>query len=319
VTEVGEHLVVQLRTLLEELATLSDPGAAAVQIESVTSEAGEQVAAALARATRAERATRAAEVDREQADTAAEEALLRLEEVNADLERTKQSWRAEVEDLTAAQQTLERDHQTAMAEAAAVAATAAEEHRQALAAAAQERAELTAAHDRSLEEAHEAALAREDVLTSRVEEQLRSTEQARQEADAARRSAEGEARAVRSAMERAEVETATGRAQLAQLRELEWQLRDEAAQLRTDLAVTRNECEAAQSEVARERATADQRVREVRDLLAVELARLHEEVDTLRQGAQSPKGRAKDGAPEPVTPTRRRGRKTEPADGDTTG
>jgi len=206
-----------------------------------------------------------------------------------------------------------------MAEAAAAAIAAAEEHRQALAIAAQERAELTAAHDRALEQAHESALAREDVLTSRAEEQFRSTEQARQEADAARRSAEGEARAAQSAVEQAEVESATARAQLARLRELERQLRDEAAQLRTDLAVTRSEREAAQSEVARERVTADQRVRAVRDLLAVELTRLHEEVDMLRQGVQKREDSTQDGAPEPVMPPHRRGGKTKPAAAETTG
>ncbi len=106
--EVGEHLVTQLRTLLDELGVLGDPEAAAAQIESVTTEAGEQVAAATARAARAERAARSAEAEREQADTAAEEALARLEEVSAELEQTRQAWQTEVGALTVAQAELIR-------------------------------------------------------------------------------------------------------------------------------------------------------------------------------------------------------------------
>ena len=49
-----EHLSVQLAAVVDELRTMADPDAAEAQIESVTTEAAEQVAAASARASRAE-------------------------------------------------------------------------------------------------------------------------------------------------------------------------------------------------------------------------------------------------------------------------
>ncbi|MPZ12773.1 MAG: pyridoxal-phosphate dependent enzyme, partial [Kiloniellaceae bacterium] len=75
VREVSEHFLAQFRELVDELATLGDPDAVEAQLETVTTEADEQVAAASARATRAEQAQRRAEVERGQAEAAAEEAL----------------------------------------------------------------------------------------------------------------------------------------------------------------------------------------------------------------------------------------------------
>lgn len=74
VTDVGELLVQQLGTLVVELRTVGDPDAAEAEIETVTSEAAEQMAAATARANRAEKARREAEADKAEADAAAAEA-----------------------------------------------------------------------------------------------------------------------------------------------------------------------------------------------------------------------------------------------------
>ncbi|WP_146069862.1 hypothetical protein [Cryobacterium sp. M15] len=56
-----EHLSLQLNALVKELHTVADPDAPEVQIESVTAEAAERVAAASARAIRAEQGQRQAE------------------------------------------------------------------------------------------------------------------------------------------------------------------------------------------------------------------------------------------------------------------
>src|SRR5665811_1601140 len=53
-----EHLGQQLNALVDELRTVADPDAAEAQIESVTTDAAEQVAAAAARASRAEQGQR---------------------------------------------------------------------------------------------------------------------------------------------------------------------------------------------------------------------------------------------------------------------
>lgn len=292
VAEVGEHLVTQLRTLLDELGVLGDPEAAAAQIESVTTEAGEQVAAATARAARAERAARSAEAEREQADTAAEEALARLEEVSAELEQTRQAWQTEVGALTAAQAELIQEHQVAIAEAAAVASAQREElqeeHRRALSWAAEERAELVQVHEQAMEQARQAAAAREDALTRRAEEQSRAAEQARREADTARQAAEGEVVAARSLLARAEADADAARTAAAEVAEQERELREVTAQLRTDLAVMRVERDAALADVTRQQVAADQRVHEVRELLTEEVNRLRGEVEDLRRGEPQP-------------------------------
>lgn len=263
VAEVGEHLVTQLRTLLDELGVLGDPEAAAAQIESVTTEAGEQVAAATARAARAERAARSAEAEREQAGTAAEEALARLEEVSAELEQTRQAWQTEVGALTVAQAELIQEHQVAIAEAAAAAAAQREElqeeHRRALSRAAEERAELVQVHEQAME-------------------------QARREADTARQAAEGDVVAARGLLARAEADAAAARTAAAEVAEQEQQLQEVTAQLRTDLAVMRVERDAALADATRQQAVADQRVHEVRELLTEEVTRLRSEVEDLRRG-----------------------------------
>lgn len=85
-----EHLGQQLTVLVEELRTVGDPEAAEAQIESVSSEAAEQVAAANASAPRAEQALRRAEAQKDEADAAAEEATRANEETAQDLVGARQ-------------------------------------------------------------------------------------------------------------------------------------------------------------------------------------------------------------------------------------
>jgi hypothetical protein len=128
-------LTATLNTVLEELRTLGDPDAAAVQIEAVTAEAEQRVAVALARAARAEQDRGAAEQQRAEADAAAEEATGMVESLTgqlaaagqanaalqADLDQIRQAHAADIERLTAelTQARVDADEQRARAEAQA--------------------------------------------------------------------------------------------------------------------------------------------------------------------------------------------------------
>ncbi len=109
-------------------------------------------------------------------------------------------------------------------------------------------------------------------------------EQARREADTARQAAEGEVVAACGLLARAEADAAAARTAAAEVAEQEQQLQEVTAQLRTDLAVMRVERDAALADVTRQRAVADQRVHEVRELLTEEVTRLRSEVEDLRRG-----------------------------------
>lgn len=86
-----EHLEGQLRSLVGELATVGDLDAAEAQAESVASDAAEQVASAIARATRAEQAQRRAETDRADADLLTADAIERSELLESALTDARQS------------------------------------------------------------------------------------------------------------------------------------------------------------------------------------------------------------------------------------
>ncbi|TFD07623.1 MULTISPECIES: hypothetical protein [unclassified Cryobacterium] len=73
-----EHLGQQLTALVEELRTVAGPDAAEAQIESVTTEAAERVAAASARASRAGEAQRQAEAERGEREQALDRAMAEL-------------------------------------------------------------------------------------------------------------------------------------------------------------------------------------------------------------------------------------------------
>ncbi|MGM0386657.1 MAG: hypothetical protein ACQERF_11860 [Actinomycetota bacterium] len=86
VTGMIEHLGQQMAVLLEELRTVGDPEAVEAQLEAMSSEAAEQVAAANARASRAEQAQRRAEAELEEADAAAAEATSETVQLSDELE-----------------------------------------------------------------------------------------------------------------------------------------------------------------------------------------------------------------------------------------
>ena len=78
--ELAGDLLARFQRLADTLATISDPDAAAIEVEAVTAEQAERVAAAQARATHAEHATRAAHVARQEAQTVADQAVAALED-----------------------------------------------------------------------------------------------------------------------------------------------------------------------------------------------------------------------------------------------
>lgn len=88
VADQAGQLAAALLAVVEELRTLGDPDAAAVQIEAVTTEADQRVAEAIARVARAERNLRLgfAEAQRGEADAAAEEATERADQLAAQLQ-----------------------------------------------------------------------------------------------------------------------------------------------------------------------------------------------------------------------------------------
>ena len=97
----------QLTSLVEELRTTGDPDAAAAQIESVTAQSAEQVAAANARASRAEQAQLQAEAQAADADAAAVEATTAAETAQASLLEAQAE--AEANDRARHEMTLARD------------------------------------------------------------------------------------------------------------------------------------------------------------------------------------------------------------------
>ncbi|MGS0688757.1 hypothetical protein ACVBEQ_27000 [Nakamurella sp. GG22] len=135
VTGQVQTLTATLALVLQELRTLGDPDAAAVQIEAVTAEAEQRVAEAAARAARADQDRRTAEQQRTEADAAAEEATALVDtltadlaaagharaEVQVELDRARQNHAAETEQLTAlvTQVRAETDELRARAEAQA--------------------------------------------------------------------------------------------------------------------------------------------------------------------------------------------------------
>jgi colicin import membrane protein len=97
VTGMVEHLTQQLGTLVEQLRTVGDPEAVEAQLEAVNSEAAEQIAAANARATRAEQVQRRAEAEREEAEAAAAEASDQVEELIQELAGARAAFSEAVE------------------------------------------------------------------------------------------------------------------------------------------------------------------------------------------------------------------------------
>lgn len=267
-----EHLGQQLTALVEELRTVSDPDAAEVQIESVTTEAAERVAAATARASRAETAQRQAEAERVEADAAATEASELAEQHQIALAASQQ----EVGERTQAldQVTAELTEARSAAEAQSA---------QAQAELTQLREHLTTVRTRlgETERERDDAIARAETASSARAE---SEERAR---GAVARADDEAARALR-----AETDLVKLREQLDQSRTAQDALREEVSSLRGNIATAIVEREAARAEVQRELTHGEQRVSDLRTTQEQQLTQLRDELAGLRQEARDQRSRA---------------------------
>ena len=269
-----EAAATQLTSLLEELRTVADPDAAEAQIEAVTTEAAEQVAAAASRASRAEQAQRLAEAEREEADAAAIEAVSAAGELQVAL------------DASGVALDLARTEQTAAAESSArrdqVAENRITELETELAAMAEALAVIAAERDISLLHVEAAA-------ADLVEAQAR----------------------IRAAVEhadRADGTVAALRDQLQQLAVDRDQIRRELAGATGILATDRAERDAAVADVAREVTHGSQRVDDVRVTYVEQLAALRTELASARSlradaSTASPTRAVRSGRPSPTAPT----------------
>lgn len=263
VTGMIEHLGQQLTVLLEELRTVGDPEAAEAQMESVSSEAAEQVAAANVRATRAEQAQRRAEAQKDEADAAAQEATRSGEQAAQELSGAR-------EELDAAQARAERlAVELADSQAAAVADR---DRAQAEAAGLQnELGSVRVQLERTVQD-RDAALARFE-----AEEHARN--EAEQRATGAVQRAELEA----ARADREEAAAAEVRAQLESLRAEYDAAREAAGEMRSRVASLTAERDAARTDVDRERGHGEQRVKDLRETYGRQIDQLREELAQARE------------------------------------
>lgn len=267
-----EHLGVQLNALVEELRTVADPDAAEAQIESVTSEAAEQVASASARASRAEKAQRQAEAERVEADAAAVEASELAEQQQTTL--TELGERLDLQGQALDQVTVK------LAETQAAGET---RDRQAQAELAERREQLASTQVRLTETEQ----ARADA-TLRAE----ASAAARAEADERARGAVARADEEADRAKRAEADLAQVREQLDQLRTEGEGLREEISALRGTVATVTVERDASRADAEREREHGAQRVADLRTSQDQQLEQIRTELIEARQDAREQRSRA---------------------------
>ena len=258
-----ELLGQQLAALVEELRTVGDPEAAEAQIESVASEAAEQVAGANARATRAEQAQRRAEAEKAEADAAAEEAT-----------RTNDELTQELSGL-----------QTEVDAAQVRARQLTEELTQAHAAAANER-ELAQAENAGLRaeiEAIRVQLTLAERERDAAAERAGTEERARVDAERRTGVAESRAEAETARADREESAAEETRSQLAGVRADLEAAREAAADMRSTVATLTAEREAARADVERERSHGEQRVKDLHDTYSRQIDQLRAELTQARE------------------------------------
>lgn len=278
-TGMAELFMDQLPRAIEEIRTAGDLDAAEAQIESVTTEAEERIAGAVARASRAEQAQRRAEAEREEADAAAIEstdAVTRLEEELVDVSAQADGFQNEASAL--------QEELDATREAAAAAASESE------AAIAVLRNELASLQIR-LEERVAVVEGERDHLA----EELDTAQAARAEAEERARGAVERAGAEATRADRAEQAATTAREQVDTARGQVDDLRDQIGELRAVEATARAERDAARAEGERERSHGEQRLADMRasfgeqfDELRSERTSLQTQVDQLRAAAAKP-------------------------------
>lgn len=258
-----EHLGQQLAVLVEELRTVGDPEAAEAQIESVASEAAEQVAGANARATRAEQAQRRAEAEKAEADAAAEEATRTGEELARELSAVREELDGALaqvkqltEELAESRSSAAADKKLLLAEGAGLRAeidavrvqlTLVEQERDAA-------AERAGAEER----ARVAAERRTGVVESRLEAETARADREESAAEETR----GQLAGVRADLEAA---------------------REAVGDMRSTVATLTAEREAARADVDRERIHGDQRVKDLHETYSRQIDQLRAELTQARE------------------------------------
>lgn len=263
-----EHLGEQLTSLIGELRTVSDPEAVEAQLESVSTEAAEQVAAANARATRAEQAQRRAEAEREEADAAAEEATGRSEGLAVEIEQL----RAEV--TTAGETRARLDEELEAA-------------RQAQRRAEAESAQLAESLEQAVEDSRRMEGERDEAVA-----QAKSAEAARAAAEERAGAAEHRVEVEAERVVRAEAGAAEVREQLDTALADAQHVREETSSLREAIATRTAERDSARGEAERERAHGEQRVADLRATYDRQVEQLREELAQARGPATSSPSRS---------------------------
>ena len=304
-TQAGQ-LAAALTAVVEELRTLGDPDAAAVQIEAVTTEADQRVAEATARAARAERDQRAAELRRAEADAAAEEATdqaaqlsVQLQEIQDEHRAATKRWeqqsaqqQAEIDRLMAALDTAaaESAERLIRAQAAETAGAAAEARAAALgselAEATEQLENAAAVGAAAAQRAHDAEQTNASLSTQLEGERSRAGS-AEQAAAAAR----GEASQLSGELERALQAADSLRNEIREARSQVFEARERAAASAAELA-------GAQQRLEDERRHTEARLADQRLGYEERLMELRADLDRLRGDAGGPTGR---GSKRPAT------------------
>jgi colicin import membrane protein len=269
-----EHLQQQLVILVDELRTVADPGAAETQIETVTADAVEQVASALARANRAETATRTAVAERAEADAAAEESVVLVDELQTTVTELEQRVADLQGELVIAGETNTRTE-----------------------------AEVTALTTQVAVLAEENANATEQLVEGR--ELLTTTTVAKDNALAAAQKAIAQADAAAARAERAETEAVNTRDLLEQARGERESARAETLVLTGRLATITSERDSAAAEAVRERSYTEQRVTDVRDTLEQQLTQLRTDLEQSRTSEREQRTRADRAEVQTARPTQK--------------
>lgn len=280
VRALAERLGAGQQLLLRELATLGDPDAAAVQLETVTAEAEQQVAEERARAARAEQARREDREQKEEADAAAAEAVTELQRVTGELGEVRAQLAERSEELAGAR--AEITEQAGQLEAAA--------RREA-----EVRAELdeTVADKRYLADENERqarALEEREAQLSRLREELAGQQRRADDAERERERIEQQLLGERTradhaerAIERAQGETAALQTQLTEERTVSRAAQQAAADAREQLAGLVAQLEAAKGALAAEQNHANQRIADQERRFESQLADLRTTITQLRQ------------------------------------
>jgi colicin import membrane protein len=276
---LAEQLGERQASLLRELATLGDPDAAAVQLETVTAEATQQVAEERARAARAEQARREDRDLKDEADAAAAELAVELDARLAELTDARQQLTEREQDLAAS-----REQIAAQAEQL----TGREQREQQLT----DELEEIAADKTYLADENErqaATITEQQTQLGSVREQLAAETRRADDAETERQRAEQTVLAERAQTEQARRDAERAHGELQELRSQLSEARAELREATTTTAASRAEVasltaqlESAKDAIKAEQNHANQRINDQEKRYTTQLAEQRETINQLR-------------------------------------